>query len=294
MHGPKRRSRVVPHCTKEDPNHAQSRRVELPGGGVLTPRRFLQLGLGLGRLGGIDALHYAIEGAWDGDELAFGFLRCVENAQPFETNPIYYLLHEAIYANGPQTSPTSWAAERVVEATSHFDWAKALDEALFKKTSTDDPSVQIRCSREDTAGATLSLVLRERLARERERERAPPRQAGAAVRFTGEMVFAWMAADYAALGPLGPTAALLAAKTDWPPLYDLDALRDTAVPCAALVSYEDIFVERRFSEDTAQLLGDACRVWISNEFQHSAIHDGNPELFARLLAICDGEVLIPS
>ena len=41
------------------------------------------------------------------------FLLAVENAQQhFETNPLYYLLHEAIYCDGPGTA-SRWAAERV-------------------------------------------------------------------------------------------------------------------------------------------------------------------------------------
>jgi hypothetical protein len=35
-------------------------------------------------------------------------------------------------------------------------------------------------------------------------------------------------------------------EQDWAPLYDLGALRDCAVPVAALVAYEDLYVERRF------------------------------------------------
>ena len=57
--------------------------VALPGGGTLTPRRFLALGLGLGMTGGMEQLHWMIEGAFrhDGGGLAFDFLRQVENAR---------------------------------------------------------------------------------------------------------------------------------------------------------------------------------------------------------------------
>ena len=57
--------------------------VALPGGGTLTPRRFLALGLGLGMTGGMEQLHWMIEGAFrhDGRGLAFDFLRQVENAR---------------------------------------------------------------------------------------------------------------------------------------------------------------------------------------------------------------------
>jgi len=38
--------------------------VALPGGGVLTPRRFLQLGLRLGTLAGFETLHFMLEGSF--------------------------------------------------------------------------------------------------------------------------------------------------------------------------------------------------------------------------------------
>ena len=51
---------------------------------------------------------------------------------------------------------------------------------------------------------------------------------------------------------------LLAAKADWGALYDPAVLGGAdGPPVAALVSYEDIYVERAFSEQTAALLGDS-------------------------------------
>lgn len=50
--------------------------VELPAGGVLTPGRFLQLGLDLGGAGGFESLHYLLENAFDDNgDLSFSFLR---------------------------------------------------------------------------------------------------------------------------------------------------------------------------------------------------------------------------
>ena len=89
-------------------------------------------------------------------------------------------------------------------------------------------------------------------------------------------------------------AKMIAAKDDWRPLYDEDALRDTPVPCAALVSYDDIYVERGFSEDTARLLGDRCALWVTNEYQHSGLRDDGERVFTTLLAMTRGEATIPS
>jgi pimeloyl-ACP methyl ester carboxylesterase len=95
--------------------HLASREITLPGGGRLTPRRFQQLGLVLGFATGYERLHYLVEDAFirspRGRELAFPFLRAVENMQHFETNPLYVLLHESIYCQG---RASRWAAWRTL------------------------------------------------------------------------------------------------------------------------------------------------------------------------------------
>ena len=117
---------------------------------------------------------------------------------------------------------------------------------------------------------------------------APP------VLLTGEHTYSWMGEDYAWLRELKPAAELLAAKTDWGPLYDRHKLGAAdGPPVAALVSYEDIYVERAFSEETAAMLGGRARVWVTNEFQHSGLRD-DPSVLERLLAMSKGEVCIPS
>lgn len=95
--------------------------VRLPTGDRLTARRFQQLGQGLGATDGFDQLHYLMDEAFAGATeggLSYGFLRGVENAQPFDTNPIYAVLHEAIYCQG---AASRWAAERVRAEYPEFD-----------------------------------------------------------------------------------------------------------------------------------------------------------------------------
>lgn len=57
--------------------HLRDNKVELPAGGVLTPERFLQLGLALGGGGGFESLHYLLENAsFDArGDLSYSFLR---------------------------------------------------------------------------------------------------------------------------------------------------------------------------------------------------------------------------
>lgn len=88
--------------------------VELPTGDRLSPRRFQQLGMGFGASDGFEEVHYLLEEAFvagsGGQELSYGFLRGFENTQSFDTNPIYAILHEAIYC---QHAASRWSAERV-------------------------------------------------------------------------------------------------------------------------------------------------------------------------------------
>ena len=237
--------------------HAQP--AELPRGGTLTARRFLMLGLLLGGASGMTELHDLLElsitrvARADGTSaLPDAFLLAVEAAQEhFETNPIYWLLHESIYCDGPVYGASRWAAERVqAEMGEEWDYTTRLDEG-------NEP-----------------------------------------VLLTGEMIYSWMGDDFAWLRPLKPCAELLAAKEDWGPLYDTDRMRsEECPPVAALVSYEDVYVERAFSEDTARLLGSHgghAKLWITNEFQHSGLRDQPATVFDRLLKMSKGDDIVPS
>lgn len=86
----------------------------LPSGRPLTSRRFQQLGLNFGMSGAFESLHYLLEEAFisgrGGRELSYTFLAACDRQLPFETNPIFCILHESIYAEG---YATRWAAERL-------------------------------------------------------------------------------------------------------------------------------------------------------------------------------------
>lgn len=92
-----------------------------PGGGVTTPAgnflspRSLQL-LGLSTLGfshGFERLHYMLESAFDADgNLSQRFLKDFDGTMSWDTNPLYALLHEAIYCQG---AASNWAAHRIRE-----------------------------------------------------------------------------------------------------------------------------------------------------------------------------------
>ena len=86
--------RIVQHLSSQD----DSNPIKLPSGGVLTARRFLQLGLALGGSPGSSFanLHAIINSAFlDDDELSTAFLKRIDYEQSFDDAPLYFLLHES-------------------------------------------------------------------------------------------------------------------------------------------------------------------------------------------------------
>ena len=87
--------------------------VHLPSGDRLSANRYRMLGLMLGMSTGTEELHYLVERGLD-----FLTRRGIENAQRWDTNPIYHVLHESSYADG---QCTGWSAQRVRSEFPQFD-----------------------------------------------------------------------------------------------------------------------------------------------------------------------------
>lgn len=204
--------------------HVAAADERLPTGRPLTVHALRGLGHGLGMSTGPERLHVLAEHAFARPGLlSDAFLVGVEQALSFAVNPLYAVLHEAIYTQG---EATRWAAQR------------ALDE-----------------------------------------RDAPPL-------FTGEMIFAHQFTEDPALAPLRAPAEILAAKDDWPALYDPEALAACTVPAFAAVYLEDMYVESAFSLETAAQVG-GLRTWVTNEFDHDGIHVG--PVLDRLLDMARGD-----
>lgn len=86
------------------------RPVTLPDGGLLSIDRLLATGIALGRSDGSVGLHYLLEGALSADEPTPAFLAEVATRTDDSAAPLYALLQEAIYCDGPGAS--RWAATR--------------------------------------------------------------------------------------------------------------------------------------------------------------------------------------
>ncbi len=210
--------------------------ISLPGGGCLTPRRFQQLGLYFGASDGFEQTHYWLQEAFvegaKGNEIGYKALRQLENTFMFETNPIFAVLHEAIYC---QEAASKWAADRVRSEFSEFQIVP-----------------------------------------------------GKPVYFTGEMIYRWLFDEYPCLRPLKEAAEILADYEGWPRLYELETLRQNTVPCAAAIYYDDMYVERTFSEETAQNI-QGIKLWITNEYEHNALRADGEKVLGRLLEMLQGE-----
>lgn len=208
--------------------------VVLPSGILLTPQRFQSVGITLGMAATADRLNYLLEEAFvagvEGPELSDTFLAGVDDVVSQASGPLYALLHESIYAQGPATR---WAAERVRAEFPAFD-PERRDQVLL----------------------------------------------------TGETFHPWHFEGDPFLEPLRGAADLLAAKDDWPPLYDRAVLAANEVPVAAIVYHDDLYVEREHSLATAAAIRGA-RVWITNEYEHDGV-SVDERVFDRLLAMARG------
>ncbi|MGX1273778.1 alpha/beta fold hydrolase [Streptomyces phaeoluteigriseus] len=105
---------------------------------------------------------------------------------------------------------------------------------------------------------------------------------------TGETVHPWMFDRDPALIPLRETAGLLAARTDWTPLYDPARLAANEVPVAAAVYHDDLYVDTAHSLRTARAIR-GLRTWVTDEFEHDGVRAGGPRVLDRLLALTRDE-----
>ncbi|HET7305399.1 MAG TPA: alpha/beta fold hydrolase [Segeticoccus sp.] len=119
-------------------------------------------------------------------------------------------------------------------------------------------------------------------AAQQEYDRRPEFAAGARpVLLTAEMMFPWMFREIRSLWPFAEAADLLAAKEDWPPLYDLDRLARNEVPLCAAVYHDDLYVDAELQLQTMDQVGSA-RAWVTNEHEHDGLRTA-PAVLERLL-----------
>lgn len=246
------RVRKVARYLKENP-------TSLPGGGELTVERLLGMGLCLGMNGGLDLIHSTIlKMAMDIEQ--FGFITraagaSFEGSVPFDTAPIYAILHESIYVNGSAHGASNWAAYRVgkklaAESEPGLSWLSSAvvndDEALSSADTTNDKPLY----------------------------------------FSGEMVYPAHFSCYPELKDMRQTAEILAAYDQWPELYDLDQLARNEVPVYAASYVEDMYVDADFARETARAV-KGTKVFETNVMYHGALRAKTEEVLGQLFKLRD-------
>lgn len=206
--------------------------VHLATGERLTVEMLQLLGINIGMEQGPEAIYYLLEQALietaSGTEVNPLFLQHFSHMLDYNTNPLFALLHEAIYC---QHYASKWAAHRVRESYPEFNYAPGQD-----------------------------------------------------FLFTGEMIYPWMFEQFNQLIPFKTAAELIAAKSDWPALYDLAQLARNQVPVAAAIYSEDMFVEMQYSLETVQQVGQ-LRYWLTSEYEHNGIRMDGEHILDRLIAL---------
>jgi pimeloyl-ACP methyl ester carboxylesterase len=97
--------------------------------------------------------------------------------------------------------------------------------------------------------------------------------------FTGEMMYPWMFEEIRVLRPFGPAVEVLAARSQWSELYDVERLAANDVPVAAAVYYDDMYVDSGLQLDTARGVGN-LQAWVTNEYEHDGL--GSERVFNHL------------
>jgi pimeloyl-ACP methyl ester carboxylesterase len=107
--------------------------------------------------------------------------------------------------------------------------------------------------------------------------------------FTGEMIYPWMFDVYPQLVPFKQAADIIAKDQTWPMLYDVEVLKRNKVPVAAAVYFDDMYVHREFSEETARIVPN-MKLWITNEYEHNGLRADGEAVVDRLLQMVRGEL----
>ena len=105
--------------------------------------------------------------------------------------------------------------------------------------------------------------------------------------FTGEMVYPWAFEQDPALRPLAEAAGLLAERDGWPLLYDADRLGRNEVPAVAAVYFNDMYVPRELSLQTADAIR-GLRAWVTSEYEHDGLRLSDGAVLDRLIAMARG------
>lgn len=235
----------------------------LPSGGILTARRFQQVGISLGGSpSSFASLHSLLASAFiseDDDDFTRAFLKHMDSRLDFDDHPLYFFLHESIYADmNSNCARTNWSAMRAYENSSEFKCSKTCIEDEEPTFFVGEVVFPWMC---DGDYAELSGFSMRALAHS------------------------------------------ISSKDDWSDLYDSSKMRKALAidgtgvsKAAAAVYYDDMYVDFDASMKVTKRGNplENCSVWITNEYQHSGLRDDGAAIFSKLLGMAKGEIGTPS
>lgn len=105
------------------------------------------------------------------------------------------------------------------------------------------------------------------------------------LQFTGEMIYPWMFDEIASLRPFAAAANALAETSEYTELYDPERLARNEVPVNAIVYFDDMYVDRDLSLETAAQVGNV-KTWVTNEFEHDGLRETSA-VFEGLISLRD-------
>jgi pimeloyl-ACP methyl ester carboxylesterase len=98
--------------------------------------------------------------------------------------------------------------------------------------------------------------------------------------FPGEMMYSWMFREIRALKPFEAAAEALARHPRYTALVDTARLAANEIPVAAVIYFDDLYVDSGLSLETAGRIGNT-RAWVTNEYEHDGLR-ASASVFARL------------
>lgn len=248
--------RIIKHI------HDRNTPYQMPGGGILTPERFLCVGRTLGTTNGNGKVDSAITSCTtdlkDANEnytgqLSFKTLEKIESWLRFEERPLYAILQEPIYTERPLRA-SNWSAEKIGNSLDKYWWLKsgALDRALSPKTAEDKAFAE------------------EHFDNKR-------------IYLSAEHVYHFHYDQFHALQPLKQAAEILASKDDWPPIFDINQLRQNKVPISSLSYDKDMFIDGQMSHKTLDKMENShIEAMFSPTLMHTALKDTTDKVLPPL------------
>jgi len=215
------------------------------------------------------------------DHLAAGDVR-LPNGDPFTVERLQALGMSFGMSTGFES--VHWLLDTAWSATIEPTLSEGFTSAAQQTTGFDDNplyAVLQECIYQQGHGASAWAAQRVRDERPELATDARPLQ------LTGEMMFPWMFEQYRSLRPFRAAADVLAARTDWPALYDPARLAVNEVPVAAVQYLDDPYVDLDLATQTVEAVGNT-RVWVTNEFLHDGLRVAGDTILPHLIDLAAG------